>query len=46
MEPKTRFELAIDAEARNIKSIYGISELTAKIILLKGVITYHNNLSG
>lgn len=44
MEHKTRFELAIDKEAKNVASVYGISELTAKIIMLKGATIYQDDI--
>ena len=41
---KTNLEMSIETEAKHISSIYRISELNAKIFLLKGITLYQDNL--
>jgi len=38
----TKLEEAIDKEVENIVSVYGVRDVVAKIILLKGVTIYQD----
>ena len=41
---KTNLEISIETEAKHIAATYRISELNAKIFLLKGITLYQDNL--